>query len=98
MPSFKPEGVCATQIDFQLDADDKVHDIHFTRGCPGNAVGLARLAEGRSAEELIELFKGLPCGQKSTSCPDQLARALAAELAQRRGDGGVTMEGNSNSD
>jgi len=82
VPSFKPTGVCAKQIDFELDSDGLVHDIHFMKGCPGNAIGVAKLAEGRSAEELIKLFKGLPCGDKCTSCPDQLAVALEAELSR----------------
>ena len=80
MPTFIPQGVCSKQIDFEIDADGKVHDISFHKGCPGNAFGIAKLAEGRSAEELIELFKDLPCGEKATSCPAQLALALQDEL------------------
>ena len=84
MSSFKPTGVCAKQIDFELDSAGLVHDIRFMKGCPGNAIGVAKLAEGRSAEELITLFKGLPCGDKCTSCPDQLAVALEAELSRMK--------------
>jgi uncharacterized protein (TIGR03905 family) len=83
MSTFIPKGVCSRRIDFEIDDEGLVHDIHFTQGCPGNATGVARLAEGRSAAELIELFEGLPCGQKSTSCPDQFACALSQELAKR---------------
>jgi uncharacterized protein (TIGR03905 family) len=83
MPSFTPRGVCATRIDFEIDDEGLVHDISFTRGCPGNAAALAKLAEGRSTTELIELFRDLPCGTKPTSCPAQLAQALSHELDSR---------------
>ena len=83
LTTFKPRGVCSRQIDFEIDADGIVHNIRFTKGCPGNTAGLAKLAEGQSAEFLINLLKGVPCGDKSTSCPDQLALALEAELSSR---------------
>ncbi len=84
MPSFYPKGVCAVKINFELDDDGLVHDLSFEKGCPGNAQGLAKLAEGRKATELIDMFKGLPCGKKATSCPDQLAIALNKELESRK--------------
>jgi uncharacterized protein (TIGR03905 family) len=80
MPSFTPKGVCATRIDFEIDDEGLVHNIDFEQGCPGNTAGVAMLAEGRPATELVELFKGLSCGRKSTSCPDQLAQALTEAL------------------
>ncbi len=69
MASFTPQGVCAVKIDFELDDEGLVHGLNFTKGCPGNALGLAKLAEGRPAAELIEMFRDVPCGRKSTSCP-----------------------------
>jgi uncharacterized protein (TIGR03905 family) len=81
--SFIPQGVCATKIDFEIDDEGLAHNIHFTKGCPGNSTGVAKLAEGRPATEIIELFEGLPCGRKSTSCPAQLAQALSRELSAR---------------
>jgi uncharacterized protein (TIGR03905 family) len=83
MPSFKPKGVCATQIDFDIDAQGLVRDVSFTQGCSGNAIGVARLAEGRAAKEIIELLKDISCGRKPTSCPAQLAIALDKELEAR---------------
>ena len=83
MPSYKPTGVCSTRIDFDIDDAELAHNIRFTDGCPGNSAGLALLAENRPATELIGLLKGLPCGRKATSCPDQLARALSQELEAR---------------
>ncbi|MDR2957257.1 MAG: TIGR03905 family TSCPD domain-containing protein [Coriobacteriales bacterium] len=84
MATYIPKGVCSKQIDFDIDAAGLVHNIHFTKGCPGNTVGIARLAEGQPAEQLIELLKGLPCGFKKTSCPDQFALALEEELAKQQ--------------
>ncbi|MDR1184892.1 MAG: TSCPD domain-containing protein, partial [Coriobacteriales bacterium] len=66
MPTFIPKGVCATRIDFEIDDEGLAHNISFINGCPGNAVGVARLAENRPAIEIIRLFEGLPCGHKST--------------------------------
>lgn len=83
MTAFRPRGVCSTKIEFEVDSEGIVHDVRFTQGCPGNSGGLARLAEGRPATELIELLKGTPCGMRDTSCPDQFAIALEAELAKR---------------
>jgi uncharacterized protein (TIGR03905 family) len=82
MPSFFPQGVCASRIDYEIDDEGRVHDVVFTRGCSGNARGLARLAEGRPAAELIELLADVPCKDKQTSCPAELARALAEQMEQ----------------
>jgi uncharacterized protein (TIGR03905 family) len=83
VPTFIPKGVCSVQIDFEIDDEGLLRDVHFTQGCPGNAEGMARLAEGRPAAEVAKLLEGLPCGQKPTSCPDQFARALSQELDKR---------------
>jgi uncharacterized protein (TIGR03905 family) len=83
LASYSPEGVCSIRIDFEIDDEGLVRDLSFTKGCPGNAQGVAKLAEGRPAEEIIELFRGIPCGRKDTSCPDQLAKALSQELESR---------------
>ena len=79
MPRYTPKGVCSKGIDFEIE-DGVVRNVRFTKGCPGNTIGLSKLAEGRPVEEIIELLKGVRCGIKSTSCPDQLAIALKAEL------------------
>jgi len=84
MASYIPKGVCSQKIEFEIDADGLVRNVRFTRGCSGNTAGLAKLAEGQPAERLIELLDGIPCGYKSTSCPDQFAKALAEELARTR--------------
>jgi len=81
---FTPRGVCSKEINFVLEGGI-IRRLRFRGGCPGNLEALARLAEGRPAEELIELLAGLTCGSKETSCPDQLARALGKTLARKRG-------------
>ena len=75
--SYTPRGVCSRQIDFDVE-DGIVHGISFYGGCNGNLQGIGRLAEGRSVDEVISLLRGIRCGMKPTSCPDQLARALEA--------------------
>ncbi len=72
---YRPKGVCSMRIVFDLN-DGKVSNIQFTGGCNGNLQGIAKLAEGRSATEVISLVEGIKCGFKNTSCPDQLAQAL----------------------
>ncbi|MCR4679384.1 MAG: TIGR03905 family TSCPD domain-containing protein [Lachnospiraceae bacterium] len=72
---FKPSGICAIGIDFEV-VDDRVYDVRFTGGCDGNHKGLAALIKGMPVQEAIDRLSGITCGPRSTSCPDQLARAL----------------------
>ena len=78
--SYNPKGVCSMQIHFELDEQDVVHNVRFTGGCPGNTMGVATLAEGKKAKDLIELLQGINCRGRGTSCPDQLAKALTQAL------------------
>ena len=75
MHTYKPSGICATQIDFDV-RDGKVYDVVFTKGCPGTHLGLSSLAEGMPVAEVIHRLEGIRCGERTTSCPDQLAQAL----------------------
>ena len=77
--TYKTKGTCSTLIDFELD-DDIVSDIRFTGGCNGNLKGIAAFAEGMNARDVISKIEGIRCGFKSTSCPDQLAKALKEAL------------------
>lgn len=77
MHQYIPQGVCAKQISFSID-DGVLHDVRFAGGCPGNLEGLSRLLEGMPVETVIEKFSGITCGNKPTSCPDQLARLLTS--------------------
>ena len=73
--NYRTQGTCARSISFDLE-DGIVKGISFEGGCNGNLKGIAALAEGKSADEVIASLSGIRCGFKGTSCPDQLARAL----------------------
>ena len=77
--TYKTKGTCSQKITFDME-DGVVRNVEFLGGCSGNTQGLARLAEGRDAGELIALLSGIRCGFKPTSCPDQLAKALSEAL------------------
>ena len=79
---YKTRGTCAREISFQLE-DGIVKNVSFFGGCNGNLKGIAALVEGKKAEEIIPLIKGIKCGFKSTSCPDQLALALTEALNEQ---------------
>ena len=68
-------GVCSQMIRFDID-DDRIHSVEFVGGCAGNAQGVSRLIEGMKVDDAIARMEGIRCGNKPTSCPDQLARAL----------------------
>ena len=72
---YKTSGTCSRAIHFHVE-DGKVSDVRFDGGCHGNLQGIAALVEGMDKDEVIRRIKGIKCGFKSTSCPDQLARAL----------------------
>ena len=72
---YTPEGVCSMQMIFEIE-NNIIKKLKIVGGCPGNTVGVSKLVEGRNIDEVIEMLKGIQCGIKGTSCPDQLARAL----------------------
>ena len=74
-----PNGVCSKRITFDL-VDGKLHNVQFIGGCNGNLKGIGALVEGLNAEDVIAKVEGIRCGMKSTSCPDQLAKALKEAL------------------
>ncbi len=80
--SYKTKGTCSTRIDLILDDSNIITGVKFTNGCNGNTQGVAKLAVGRPAEEIIGLLKGISCGGRPTSCPDQLAKALEIAIAE----------------
>ncbi|MCF0172385.1 MAG: TIGR03905 family TSCPD domain-containing protein [Bacteroidales bacterium] len=69
-------GTCSKQIIIDLDDNNVVRSCSFVGGCHGNTQGIGRLVCGLGAEEVIARLKGIKCGSKGTSCPDQLAAAL----------------------
>ena len=81
--TYTPRGTCSRKIDFTLE-NGIVKEVRFTGGCSGNTQGVARLVQGMKAEDAIARLKGIRCGAKSTSCPDQLACGLEAWLNQQK--------------
>ncbi|WP_250278059.1 TIGR03905 family TSCPD domain-containing protein [[Clostridium] colinum] len=75
MNNFNTKGVCAKNIEFEVEGDI-VRSVKFNGGCSGNLKGIASLVEGLKVEDVIKKLDGLTCGNKDTSCPDQLAKAL----------------------
>lgn len=72
---YQTSGTCSSAIDVEVE-DGIIKSVAFTGGCNGNLQGISRLVEGMKAEDAIARLKGIRCGFKATSCPDQLARAL----------------------
>lgn len=79
--SYRTRGTCSRSIDITLE-NGIVKNVRFLGGCMGNTQGVAALVRGMRAEEAIERLRGIDCGGRGTSCPDQLSRALAECLAQ----------------
>ena len=79
--TYKPKGVCYRKMRIELE-DGVIKHVEIEGGCSGNLQGISHLVEGMTAKEAIERMKGIKCGFKSTSCPDQLAIALTEALGQ----------------
>lgn len=77
---YKTQGVCSSLIDIEMNGN-LIESVKFTGGCNGNLQGISALVKGMSAEEAISRLKGIRCGFKNTSCPDQLAKALESIVA-----------------
>lgn len=73
--TYRTKGTCSRSISFEID-DGKVKNVRFEGGCNGNLKGIAALVEGMKVEDVINRVEGIRCGFKTTSCPDQLAKAL----------------------
>ena len=80
--SYTTRGTCSRKINFDLE-DGIVKNVSFVGGCNGNTKGISQLVDGMQAEEVIKKLEGTQCGFRGTSCPDQLARALRAALADK---------------
>lgn len=72
---YKTHGTCSSYIDIEVE-NDVIKSVEFTGGCHGNLQGISRLVQGMKVEDAIAKLKGIRCGFKPTSCPDQLAIAL----------------------
>ncbi len=72
---FKTEGTCCAMINVVIE-DNKIYDVEFVGGCPGNLLGIRELIKGMDINSVISKLQGITCGSKPTSCPDQLAKCL----------------------
>ena len=78
---YRTKGTCSSSIDIEMDGN-VIKSVIFTGGCNGNLQGISKLVEGMSAEDAISRLKGIKCGFKPTSCPDQLAIALESSVGK----------------
>lgn len=79
--SYRPKGVCSQLMTVEIE-DGMIKSLEVIGGCSGNLQGISRLVVGMKAEDAIKRLKGIRCGYKATSCPDQLSVALSQALEQ----------------
>lgn len=79
MYTYETIGVCSRKISFDI-VNNKLTNVAFLGGCNGNLQGISRLVEGMNPEEAIKKLNGIRCGDKSTSCPDQLSKAISQAI------------------
>ncbi len=77
MFTYNTKGTCSRQIIFDVDGENKIHNVKFIGGCGGNLQGIARLVEGKNIDEISSTLQGIKC-RNNTSCPDQLSQAIRA--------------------
>lgn len=81
--SFRPRGVCSREMRVEVDDQGVIQELEVLGGCSGNLQGIAALVRGMPAREAVERLRGIRCGFKDTSCPDQLARNLEKLLEKQ---------------
>ena len=72
---YKPQGVCSKEMIIEIE-NNIIKSVKIAGGCPGNTLAVSAMVEGKDINEVIKKLKGIPCGVRGTSCPDQLAKAL----------------------
>ncbi|MDR3149333.1 MAG: TIGR03905 family TSCPD domain-containing protein [Oscillospiraceae bacterium] len=82
--TYKTHGTCSSQINIETDGDI-IRSVEFEGGCDGNLNGISKLVTGLTVKDVIDRLSGIRCGRKSTSCPDQLSKALL-ELSESVSD------------
>ena len=80
---FRPQGVCSQEMQVDVDEQGIIQELRVFGGCSGNLQGIASLVKGMPAHEAIERLKGIRCGFKDTSCPDQFAKNLENALKKQ---------------
>lgn len=74
---YRPNGVCSSELIFNIDENNIVQDLKVIGGCNGNLKGISALIKGMSIDDVIQKLSGILCGYRNTSCPDQISKALA---------------------
>ena len=82
MFTYSTRGTCSRQILFDVDANNKMHNVRFIGGCGGNLQGIAKLVEGKDIDEIAATLAGIRC-RNNTSCPDQLSKAIGEYKASQ---------------
>lgn len=80
--SFRPRGVCSQEMHVEIDDGGVIRELQVIGGCSGNLQGISALVKGMTAKEAVARLRGIRCGMRESSCPDQLARGLEQILAQ----------------
>ena len=73
---YRPNGVCSTEMVFNIDENNVIQDLKVIGGCNGNLKGISKLLKGMKVDDVIEKLSGISCGYRTTSCPDQISKAL----------------------
>ena len=85
MFTYSTKGTCSRQILFDVDEQNKMHNVRFIGGCGGNLQGIAKLVEGKDINEVENLLAGIRC-RNNTSCPDQLSKAIGEWKATKESE------------
>ncbi len=81
--SYKTSGTCSQYIYFDIDDENRLHNVRFLGGCDGNLKSIGILVEGQDAGKVADMLSGVRCGFKNTSCGDQFSHAIRAALAEK---------------
>ncbi len=80
--NYKNQGTCSVLTTVTLADDHTIQEIAVKGGCNGNLKGICALLKGQKAEDVITRMEGIKCGPRSTSCPDQISKALTQALKE----------------
>ena len=81
---FRPRGVCSQEMTVEVDEEGIIRNMQVYGGCSGNLQGISALVVGMPAQEAVQRLKGIRCGFKDTSCPDQFARNLERVISEQK--------------
>ena len=76
---YTPRGVCSREYLIEVEGG-VIQSVQIVGGCHGNLQGISSLLKGMKVEDAISRMEGIRCGMRSTSCPDQIAKALKQAL------------------